>query len=49
MAVHAVAVGGGMEVSAGLALRESHRAVTGCLHVLSDHDDRVRTMLARHP
>src|SRR6267142_5190776 len=48
MAVNAVAVGGGVEVGGGLPLRESHRAVSACLHVLSNHNDRVRTMLARH-
>jgi len=47
MAVNAVAVGGGVEVRGGLPLRESHRAVSACLHVLSNHNDRVRTMLAR--
>ena len=47
MAVNPVAGAEGIEVRVGLALRESRRAVSARLHVLSNHNDRVRTMLAR--
>src|SRR5436190_21882285 len=45
MAVNAVAVGGGVEVRGGLPLRESRRAVSACLHILTKHNDGVCAVL----
>ena len=45
MAVNPVAGAEGIEIRVGLALRESRRAVSACLYILTKHNDGVCAML----